>query len=103
MEESKLNEYIQYLQEGLNPGDVNLICQDPSTTSGGANPNPNNQNNEPGSGGSTDNGANGNNQNNDPGTGNSTDNGANAQKSNTSQFSRSNKLVLIMFLMLLSI
>jgi len=55
VEESKLNEYIQYLQEGLNPGDVNLICQDPSTTSGGANPNPNNQNNEPGSGGSTDN------------------------------------------------
>ena len=88
-DDSNLNEYIQWFREqmGANSDDLNFICQEASTTP------------DPGSGVSTDNGANGNN----PGSGGSTDNGVNAQKSNTSQFSRNNKLVLMMFLMLLSI
>jgi len=108
VEESKLNVYIPQMERsfGLNPGDVNVICQETSTTpepgSGGSTDNGANGNN-PGSGGSTDNGANGNNQNNEPGSGGSTNNGDTAQKSNSSQFSRNNKLILIMFLMFLSI
>jgi len=83
MDGSKLDEYIQALKEaGQNVDNLNIICQDPSTTSGGDN---------------------GNNQNNEPGSGGSTNNGDTSQNCNSSQFSRNNKLILIMFLMFLSI